>query len=123
MAIPPGYATAVWPPSGIALAALLIGGGRLWPGIWVGSFTANLAIDGAVFASLVIATGSTLQALVVGALARRHVGALARFESVDQVVRFVLISALGSTIAPTFAWAFGRYETPWRSTLSASTKV
>jgi PAS domain S-box-containing protein len=28
----------VWPPSGIALAALLLGGRRLWPGVWLGSF-------------------------------------------------------------------------------------
>ncbi len=40
-AIHPGNVTAVWPPSGIALAALLIWGNRLWPGIWLGSFLAN----------------------------------------------------------------------------------
>ena len=39
MAIHPGNVTAVWPPSGIALAALLIGGNRLWPGVWLGSFS------------------------------------------------------------------------------------
>jgi len=33
VAIPPGYATAIWPGSGIALAALLLGGNRLWPGV------------------------------------------------------------------------------------------
>src|SRR6185503_6057483 len=38
LAIPPGYATALWPGSGIALAALLLAGNRLWPGVWVGSF-------------------------------------------------------------------------------------
>jgi signal transduction histidine kinase len=103
MAIPPGYATAVWPPSGIAVAALLLAGPRLWPAIWAGSFAANLTIDGAFFASLVIATGSALQALAVSALARRHIGVLERFESVEQVVRFVLIAALGSVIAPSLA--------------------
>ena len=41
-AIPPGYATPIWPPSGIALAALLLGGNRLWPGVWIGSFAARL---------------------------------------------------------------------------------
>ena len=44
LAIPPGYATAVWPPSGIALAALLVWGLRVWPGIWVGSFLVNVAV-------------------------------------------------------------------------------
>src|SRR5215213_5847587 len=41
MAIPPGNVTAVWPPSGIALAVLLLWGPRLWPGIWLGAFLAN----------------------------------------------------------------------------------
>jgi signal transduction histidine kinase len=103
VAIPPGYATAVWPPSGIAVAALLLGGRRLWPAVWVGSFAANLTIDAAIVASTIIATGSTLQALVMAALVRRHLGVPHRFETVEQVIRFVLIAALGSTIAPTFA--------------------
>src|SRR2546428_7081306 len=38
---PPGIATVVWPPSGIALAALLILGNRVWPGVWLGAFLAN----------------------------------------------------------------------------------
>ena len=42
LAIPPGYATAVWPPSGIALAAVLLGGMRLAPGVWLGSFLINV---------------------------------------------------------------------------------
>ena len=42
LAIPGGHVTPVWPPSGIALAALLLCGWRIWPGIWLGSFAANL---------------------------------------------------------------------------------
>src|SRR2546430_15178116 len=42
LAIPPGYASAVWPAAGIALGALLVFGNRVWPGIWLGSFLANL---------------------------------------------------------------------------------
>jgi signal transduction histidine kinase len=85
------------------VAALLLAGNRLWPGVLAGSFAANLTIDGALVASTIIATGSTLQALVMAELVRRHVGVPYRFESVEQVVRFVLVAALGSTIAPTFA--------------------
>jgi signal transduction histidine kinase len=103
VAIPPGYATAIWPPSGIAVAALLLGGGRLWPAVWVASFVANLTIDAALIASTVIGTGSTLQALAIAALIRRHIGIPYRFENVDQVLRFVLIAALGSTIAASIA--------------------
>ncbi|MGH8729741.1 MAG: MASE1 domain-containing protein, partial [Burkholderiales bacterium] len=44
LAIPPGYATAVWPPSGIALAATLLLGYRIWPGIWLGAVLVNLTV-------------------------------------------------------------------------------
>jgi len=40
-AIPPGNATAVWPTSGVALAAVLLLGTRVWPGIWLGALMAN----------------------------------------------------------------------------------
>src|SRR6516162_11578247 len=42
LAIPPGNVTLVWPPSGIALAALLLGGDRLWPAIWLGALLVNI---------------------------------------------------------------------------------
>ncbi len=42
LAIPPGYATAIWPASGLALAGVLMGGARVAPGIWLGSFVVNL---------------------------------------------------------------------------------
>ena len=103
MAIPPGYATAVWPPSGIAVAALLLGGRRLWPAVWAGSFAANLTIDWALVASVIIATGSALQAVVLSTLLERHVNIQYRFRSIEEVLKFVLVAALGAIIAPTFA--------------------
>ena len=42
LANPPGYATAIFPASGIALAALLLYGYRLWPGILLGSFLVDV---------------------------------------------------------------------------------
>src|SRR2546422_7134107 len=44
LAVPPGYATAVFPAAGVALAALLLYGAPLAPGVWLGSFIMNLAI-------------------------------------------------------------------------------
>ncbi|HEV8268059.1 MAG TPA: MASE1 domain-containing protein, partial [Thermoanaerobaculia bacterium] len=41
-AIPPGHVTAIWPPSGIALGALLLRGTALWPGVFFGSFLVNV---------------------------------------------------------------------------------
>ena len=103
MAIPPGYATAVWPASGIALAALLLGGSRLWPGVWAGSFAANFTIEGSLFAAAVIASGSSFQAYVGAELVRRHVGLPCRFGRPADVLKFVGLAALAATIAPTCA--------------------
>jgi PAS domain S-box-containing protein len=69
-----GYASLVWPPSGIALGMLLAHGARIWPGILVGSFLLNCAISGTFAATghdltikaggaLLIALAATLQAL------------------------------------------------------------
>ena len=101
-AIPPGYATAIWPPSGIALAALLLWGNWLWPGIWIGSFAANLMVGGSVLTAAIIATGSALQAFAVAMLVRRHLG-VPRFARVREVLSFVGLAAGGAVIAPTVA--------------------
>ncbi|MDF0676748.1 MAG: MASE1 domain-containing protein, partial [Nitrospira sp.] len=69
LALPPeNKATAVWPPSGIALAALLLFSHRIWPGVWLGAFLANLwdgfstatpfPLSAHLFVSAGIATGS-----------------------------------------------------------------
>src|SRR6476661_3416500 len=55
--------TAVWPPTGIALAALLLGGYRLWPGIALGAFLANSWTGIPLYAVLGITLGNTLEAL------------------------------------------------------------
>ncbi|MBW8906689.1 MAG: MASE1 domain-containing protein [Betaproteobacteria bacterium] len=103
LAIPPGYATAVWPPSGIALGALLLAGTALWPGIWFGSFAANLTIEGDVLAAAIIASGSSLQAYAIATLIMRHVGVPRRFLRVRETMGFVSIIAVGAVIAPTLA--------------------
>jgi integral membrane sensor domain MASE1 len=41
LAVPPGYATIIWPASGIALGMLILHGSRLWPGVLIGSFLLN----------------------------------------------------------------------------------
>jgi signal transduction histidine kinase len=84
LAIPPGYATAVWPPSGIALAGLLLFGTRVWPGVFVGSFALNVwtSLDPSdpsstlrsLLIAISIAAGSTLQALLGQRLVRRISG-------------------------------------------------
>src|SRR5713226_344768 len=64
-------ATAVWPPTGIALAALLLLGRLVWPIIFVGAFLVNVTTAGTIVTSLGIAAGNTLEAVVGAALVTR----------------------------------------------------
>ena len=89
--------TAVWPPTGIALAALLLWGYRVWPAIWVGAFAINSVSSEPFWTAAAIATGNTL-APVFGTFLLRRVG----FENTLDRVRDVLFLALfGSAIAMT----------------------
>jgi diguanylate cyclase (GGDEF)-like protein len=102
LAIPPGYATAVWPPAGIALAVLLARGDRLWPGIWLGAALANLTVSSSPFVALVIAGGNTLEALCGAALVRRYIAdAPPFFDRARNVVLFVAVAAACSAVAAT----------------------
>ena len=56
--------TAVWPPTGIALAAILLYGYRMWPGVALGAFLANSWTGVPLYTTLGIAAGNTLEALV-----------------------------------------------------------
>ena len=56
-------ASAVWPPTGIALAILLLFGLRLWPGIFIGAFLVNITTQGSVPTTLGIAAGNTLEGI------------------------------------------------------------
>src|SRR5206468_7071615 len=64
-------ATAVWPPTGIALAALLTLGYEVWPGIFAAAFLVNLTTAGSIPTCLGIAAGNTLEGLVGAYLVNR----------------------------------------------------
>jgi PAS domain S-box-containing protein len=91
-------ASPIWPPTGIALAAVLLGGLRLWPAILFGAFAANLATAGTPETSLVIALGNTLEAVVGGFLIGRWSGGAETFTSPARVAKFALISVGPTTV-------------------------
>jgi diguanylate cyclase (GGDEF)-like protein len=64
-------ASPVWPPAGIAVAALYLGGRRLWPGIALGAVVANLANGAAPAGTAMAALGATAEALIAVELLRR----------------------------------------------------
>jgi CHASE1-domain containing sensor protein len=114
LAVPPGYATIIWPPSGIALGMLLTGGSRLWPGVFLGSFLLNAHHSGAfsdadwasarMAAAAGIALGSTLQALLGRALIARFVGLPLQLNSFGDIARLL---ALAGPVACVMAASVG----------------
>jgi len=92
-------ASPVWPPTGLAIGALLVLGLRAWPAIAVGAFIVNLTNSGDVVAAFLIAVGNTLEAVAAAWLTLRYARGRAAFNSTRNVLRFVAISANASTIA------------------------
>jgi signal transduction histidine kinase len=90
-------ATAVWPPTGIAIAALVLLGYRFWPGILLGAFAVNLTTSGSVVASLGIAIGNTLEGLVAAFLVLTFAGGRSAFERPQNVFKFAFLAAVAST--------------------------
>src|SRR2546423_2633312 len=90
-------ASAVWPPTGLALAALLLRGNRLWPAIFLGAFVVNISTQGSVLMSLAIAAGNTCEAMFGAWLVRRFAHGLRAFDRVHTISYFVVGAALLST--------------------------
>lgn len=110
LAIPPAYkASAVWPPSGIALAGILLWGNRVWPGIWFGAFLGNAAdfflsetgfsLGAHVSVAAAIATGSTLQALLGGWIVSKWIGRPNFIDRGMDVLKFVLAACCACLVA------------------------
>ena len=94
-------ATPVWPPTGLAIAALLIVGIRAWPAVALGAFIVNLLNSGSIPASMLIAVGNTLEAVAGAWLVNRYARGRAAFDSTADVLRFVISAAAASAIAAT----------------------
>ena len=90
--------TAVWPPTGIALAAILIWGYRLWPGVALGAALANTFTgDAPAIAVFGITIGNTLEALA-GAYLLTLVGFRPALDRIRDVLALVVLAAGLSTM-------------------------
>jgi integral membrane sensor domain MASE1 len=89
--------SAVWAPTGIALAALVLFGMRLWPGVALGAFLANVGTGVPLLAVFGITAGNTLEALVGAYLLMAVAGFRPTLERVRDVTWFVLLAAITST--------------------------
>ena len=95
-------ASPVWPPSGLALAAFLLWGNRVWPSIALGAFFANATTFGSLTTSVAIAVGNTLEGLVTAWLLERWSSRTEPFETPGRVAIFAALTlAPGTMISAT----------------------
>jgi integral membrane sensor domain MASE1 len=98
-----GFATLVWPPTGIALAALLLRGVRVWPAVTLGAIMANVLTGATFWVALAIGVGNTLEALLAVSLLRRFAGFHFRLDRLVDVVALVALAAgLSTVVSATF---------------------
>lgn len=109
-------ASPVWAPTGIALAAFLVAGDRVWPAIFGGALLYNLTTAGSLATSVAIATGNTLEGLIGAALVNHWAKGTRAFERGGDVMRFAALGGVAATIiSPTIgatSLALGDYL-PW----------
>ena len=101
----------VWPPTGIAIAALTLLGYRYWPAVALGAFLANAATPVPLLAAAGIALGNTLEALVAAYLICRTAGPRPQLDNLPQVRAFLVAAPLGALcaalIGPLSLWLAG----------------
>jgi PAS domain S-box-containing protein len=118
LAVQPGYATAVFLPAGIAIAASLMLGAAVLPAIFVGSFLLNVWVGSsieheldttAISIALIIASASALQAAIGGTLLRRVIGYPAPMDTARDVATFLVLApvicVVSATLSLTGIWA------------------
>jgi PAS domain S-box-containing protein len=93
-------ASAVWPATGVALAAALLFGSRVWPALAAGAFLVNVTTSGSLVASASIAAGNTLEAVAGASLLQRYGGASAVLRG-PGIFKLTGIAALAGTISAT----------------------
>ena len=97
-------ASAVWPASGIAVAAVLVIGPRALLAVAIGAFLVNLTTSGHVLAATLIACGNTLECIAATALTGLA-GRRAVFDRAADILRFSVSAMIASTIAASIGTA------------------
>ena len=120
-----GFATLVWPPTGIALAALLLRGNRLWPAVLLGAVVANVWSGASFWVAAGIGIGNTLEAILAVALLERVVRIHPGLDRLVDVLGLVILAAgLSTTVSATIGVAVlrlagvveqGHFAETWRA--------
>ncbi|MHB8632993.1 MAG: MASE1 domain-containing protein [Thermoplasmatota archaeon] len=92
-------ASPVWPPTGLAIAALLLAGTRVWPGVFLGALVANALTAGTPATWVVIAFGNTLEALIGALVVRRFAGGPDAFHRARDTFTLLLAAGVAAPVA------------------------
>jgi integral membrane sensor domain MASE1 len=91
----------VWPPTGIAIAALLLFGIKYWPGIALGVIFGYLFNNNALVVSTGLAVGNTLEAVAAAFLLKKFIGFRNSLDRIQDVIGLGIFGALATTISAT----------------------
>src|SRR5215470_2112828 len=90
-------ASPIWPPTGFALAAIVLWGYRAWPAIFLGAMIANASTTGLIGPAISIATGNSLEALVGAAVINVWSNGRDTFSTPNTVAKFAVICVVLAT--------------------------
>src|SRR5215468_6948716 len=90
-------ASPIWPPTGFAIAAIVLWGYRAWPAIFLGAMIANAGTTGSIGPAISIATGNSLEALVGAVVIHVWSNGRDTFSSPNTVAKFAVICVVLAT--------------------------
>ncbi|MGZ5818416.1 MAG: bifunctional diguanylate cyclase/phosphodiesterase [Burkholderiaceae bacterium] len=99
LAVHPGNASGIWPPSAIALCAVLVWGKRMLPAVWIAATLANFTSGISPANAVLIGIGNSLEAFFSAVMIQRFLGRSPYFSLGDQVYKFIAIAAASSLIS------------------------
>src|SRR5512132_2638792 len=93
----------VWPPSGFALAVILLKGNRIWPAVFAGSFSSYVFAGRPILGAILIAIGTLVAGLIGASLTKRwwttdNLFATARGVATFSFICFLPVAAISSTV-------------------------
>jgi PAS domain S-box-containing protein len=94
-------ASAIWPPTGLAIAGCLLLGSWIWPAILAGAFLVNFTTSEAVVPSILIACGNTAEAIIASSVGRRRADPAETFAGTAGIMTYVAAAAVATAVAAT----------------------
>lgn len=107
-----GFASLVWPPTGIAIAVMLLYGRRYWPAVALGAFAVNLSSGAPIGSAVGMAMGNALEAVAASWLLLRDGRFRHTLVDSHSVFSFIGLAAglstlISATVGTTSLWLGG----------------